>query len=231
MGLFTSGKKGVDFKGWNNVPEPRFAYKEGNESAYLFFIDDHEDKDEILKQRLYAVDTSKKMIRVMIEKEVYDLTPEYYSKEALFAQLHFYNKINAKVLKGLFIGALAICIIGIVIVPLLIPSLSPMTSSMISLGLALIYMFYYMNIKFNKTLTVARKEYRDELIALIGKERLDEILDVQDAYIARRKKELSEDRQDAVLADDVPKDDVDEANKAKEDLESETKDEDADKER
>lgn len=175
---------------FSEVGEPDIQYNLGKKDLRIYFIDNYPFKQETLEQRLLHVHTDPNKFYVMLEKEIYDLVPEFYSEQSLSLQCDFYGNVTRKNLRSMMLGGLIVGLIGTYLLSIsFIPNI--LISGLLGLFLAVIYMIVYLNSVFQKNLTKGRESLRNGLIDLFGEKRLDEMNALQEKYMERREEEIA----------------------------------------
>ncbi|XMB67936.1 hypothetical protein RI065_05325 [Mycoplasmatota bacterium zrk1] len=175
-----------------NPGEPFKKYKVGKKDFRVYFIEDHPQKEELPDQRLFHIKSEQDKFYILIEKELYNLIPDYYSESSLSAHSNFLSKISKDNSKRFLIVLVAIAIFSTVIYSLLFELL---TSGLIGLFTALLTLVLYFNIVFQKQIKISRQKLRETLIEEHSEVKLDEMLMKMDNYINRRLKELAKEKE------------------------------------
>ncbi|XMB86287.1 hypothetical protein RJG79_00380 [Mycoplasmatota bacterium WC44] len=172
------------------VDNPDIEYIDGNKVLSLYFIDVYPFKEEALENRIFHIKTEMNKFSVLLEKEIYDLVPDYYSKESLSLQCDYYGNVTRKNLSRLLLGGL---LIGLATTFLLASTLieSVVLSSIVGLLAAFVYIIIYLNTVFQKYLAKGREKLRIGMIELLGEKRFKRINAIQEEYISRREVEIA----------------------------------------
>jgi|GEM_PF-4630494 len=169
--------------------EPFRKHEKGKKDLRVYLIENHSQKDELLRQQLIHIHNGANEFYVMVEKELYDLIPEYYSEEALFIQSTFFRKVSRDNVIRMMLYGMGFGIITMIVCSFFMVML---TASLVGVIGALFFMIIYLNTFFQKQLRSSRMELRQNLINEFTEKRLDEIIDTIDRYTERRFKELDE---------------------------------------
>ncbi len=179
------GAKPIDpFK---NVGEPFITYENNKSDLRIYLLDANSLRDAAVKQQLVYIKSSGNKYFIMIEKELYDLIPDYYSEISLSAQADFFSTVSKGNIFKLFLVGLVTAIISTILLMFIFPMI---TSSFVGVILAILTMFLYINTIFKKQIDKERLKLRKTIIKAYGETKLDQMIDILDEYVERRTKEL-----------------------------------------
>lgn len=159
--------------------EPEFSYDYEGLDLRVYYLDNYEKKREALEQQPTFIYTRNDAFYVLLEKQMYDMAPELYSKEVLAAQCRFYSNNASKHALKIIGGGVGITLIGFLISNIFMGWLYAI---MLSMAIGVAYMMFMLFRTMKNDMIEARYNLRQELIELLGEEQLDSLLKRQEAY-------------------------------------------------
>jgi hypothetical protein len=177
-------------KQWfKQLQEPDVHQTIENIDVNVFYLDNYPFKDEALKQQLFFMQADKSSISLLLEKEIYDLIPEYYSAPSLLIVHQYYMSIYRKKVFPAFGIGLAVAITFGLISDLF--NVSVDISGLLSLGLGTFTMLFLLTYSMRRQQTKARLDMRERLTKLHGDRKLNAYLERQEKYMEERRASLS----------------------------------------
>ncbi len=158
---------------------PDLEYQHNELDIKIYFMENYENGEEAIKRQLTYVNHDETSFSILLEKRLYDLAPELYTKESLAAQ-HAYFTTKPTMNMWLLLGGG----FGIIIAISFIASLY--TDGLLSIVLGVIggsmYTMWMFTRSFNRDLKNSAEALRAEMIRLCGEEKLDELVERQQEY-------------------------------------------------
>lgn len=178
--------KGRQF--FKQLPAPDVHQTIDNVDVNIHFLDDLPFKDEALKEQLFFMQADKTSISLLLEKEIYDLIPEYYSPSSLMIVHQYYMALNRKSLLPSFGIGLGIAIGFGLLADLF--NVSADISGLLSLGLGTFTMLFLLTYLARRQQANARTQMRERLTELHGDRKLNAYLERQEKYMEERRASL-----------------------------------------
>jgi len=155
----------------------------------VYFLDDYSFKEEALRQQLFFMKADNTSISLLLEKEIYDLIPDYYSAPSLLIVHQYYMEVQRKHFFPAFGIGLAVALVGGVVSDLL--SVSAELSGLLSLGLGTFTMLLVLTYTLRRQQFKARDDMRERLTKLHGDRKLNAYLERQEKYMEERRATLA----------------------------------------
>ncbi len=177
--MFGRRKREEGFKVFPIEQAPDMEYQYNELDIKIYFMENYENGEEALKRQLTFVNHDDTSFSILLEKKLYDIAPELYTKESLAAQ-HGYFTTKPTMNMWLLLGGGFGVIVGIAfILSMYFTGLLPMVLGVIG---GSIYMMWMFTRSFNRDLRESAENLRAEMVRLCGEEKLDELVFKQQEY-------------------------------------------------
>lgn len=173
---------------FNALLEPDVQYTIESIDVNVYFLDRYDFKEEALRQQLFFMQAKPKSISLLLEKQIYDLIPDYYSAQSLLIVHQYYTEIYKKKFVSAFIGGFAVSIIVGVLIEVF--EIQFAFSSLYGIAIGTMTMLLILMFSVRRQQSVARDTMRERLIALHGETKLNEYLERQEKYMQERRNSL-----------------------------------------
>lgn len=159
-----------------------------NVDVKVYFLDNYPFKEEALKQQLFFMQADKTSISLLLENEIYDLIPDYYSAPSLLIVHQYYMAIYRKKVFPAFGIGLAVALVFGLLSDLF--NVSVEISGLLSLGLGTFTMLFLLTYTMRRQQVKARDDMRERLTELHGDRKLNTYLERQEKYMEERRASL-----------------------------------------
>ncbi len=181
-------KRQPHFNPFKVAGDANVEYNFEGKNLRIYFFDDYEFKEEALKNQIFHIHTERDKFHIFLEKEAYELVPELFTKEVMAAQCTYFQQTPTKIgakrgLIGLFIFVAGAALINL--------WLLFSTALFISMFIASIYYIVIMIRGLQDSVVARRKKLRADMITILGEQKLDKLLDLQQNYAEHRMTELN----------------------------------------
>jgi hypothetical protein len=170
---------------FNRLHEPDVQDTIESIAVNVYFLDGYDFKKEALQQQLFFMQAKPKSISLLLEKEIYDLIPNYYSAQSLLIVHKYYTEIYKKKFVAAFTGGFAVSIIVGVLIEVF--ELQFAFSGLYGVAIGTMTMLLILTLSVRRQQRVARDTMRERLIALHGENRLNAYLERQEKYMQERR--------------------------------------------
>jgi hypothetical protein len=183
--MFGRRRKEEEFKVFPMEQAPDVEMQHNGIDIKIYFMENYEKGAEAIKRQLTFVERDETTFSILLEKELYELAPELYTKESLAAQHGYFatrSTINPFIVIGGGFGIMAVVTIDIIL--LAQDVLLGMTLGIVG-GLG--FMLWVFVRTFNKDMERASTTLRATMTELYGEEKLDELVQRQEQYAKQKR--------------------------------------------
>lgn len=170
---------------FNRLLKPDVQYTIESVDVNVYFLDGYDFKDEALHQQLFFMQAKAKSISLLLEKQIYDLIPDYYSAQSLLIVHQYYTEIYKKKFVSAFIGGFAVSVIVGVLIEVF--DIQFAFSGLYGIAFGTMTMLLILTFTVRRQQAVARSTMRERLIALHGENNLNRYLERQEKYMQERR--------------------------------------------
>lgn len=170
---------------FHKLSEPNVHYTVDSIDVNIYFLDDVDFKDEALQQQLFFMQSKPKSISLLLEKQIYDLIPEYYSAQSLLVVHQYFTEIYKKKFGFAFTGGFVISVIASILIEVF--NIQFAFSGFYGIAIGTMSMLLLLNYTLRRQQRLARETMRERLIALHGENRLNSFLERQEKYMQERR--------------------------------------------
>jgi len=168
--------------------DPDIEYNFKGKNLRIYFFDNYEFKEKALKSQIFHIHTERDKFHIFLEKEAYELVPDLFTKEVLAVQCEYFQPSPTKIGRKRGLIGLLIFIGGAALINMW---LLLSTAIFISMFAASIYFIVVMIKGLQESVTLRRKNLRINMIKILGEQKLDKLLDLQQNYAEHRMTELN----------------------------------------
>ena len=173
---------------FNMVKEPNVQQTIDSIDVNVYFLDGYDFKVEALQHQLFFMQAKAKSISLLLEKEIYDLIPEYYSAQSLLIVHQYYTEMYKRKFLSAFAGGFAVSILVGVLIEIFEIDLA--FAGLYGIALGTLTMLFILTYTVRRQQRMARDTMRERLIALHGENKLNAYLERQEQYMQERRKTL-----------------------------------------
>jgi len=159
-----------------------------NVDINVYFLDGYAFKHDALKNQLFYMSADRGSISLLLEKQIYEAIPDYYSAQSLLVVHRYFMSLNRRSLIPAFsVGITVTLVIGWAVEFF---GLAIASSGLLSLGLGTLSMLVVLTLSFRRLQEKARTTMRESLIELHGETTLNAYLERQEKYMQERRATL-----------------------------------------